>query len=260
MFIDIGLNLTHRQFDHDRDAVLERAAEAQVSAMILTGTSATSSAAARDLARTRPGVLYSTAGVHPHDAKEVDDSTIDTLRDIAKDPAVVAIGECGLDHNRNYSPHADQARAFEAQLSLAAELGLPIFMHERDAADAFLSILRPWRDRLKAAVVHCFTGDAATLAAYLELDLHIGITGWICDERRGKHLRELVKTIPLNRLMIETDAPYLLPRDLKLKTRRNEPHHLPHIARTVAECRGISLEQLAAGAAATSQAFFGLTG
>lgn len=260
--IDIGVNLTHASFRADRDVVLERAQDAGVSALLLTGTSAASSAAAHELAQTRPGLLYSTAGVHPHHASDWDTQTPDALRALAAKPEVVAVGECGLDFNRDYSPRDAQARAFEAQLQLAVDLDMPLFLHERDAHERFMEILRPWRPKLRAgAVVHCFTGDQTALDAYLDLDLHIGITGWICDERRGKHLRTLVQRIPLDRLMLETDAPFLTPRDLRPRPKRgrNEPAFLPHITRTVAACMGHTPEHLAEATTATARALFGLT-
>src|SRR5262245_50360377 len=183
--VDIGINLAHRSFDRDRAAVVERAAAAGVATMVVTGTSVEASRRAADLARAHPGRLYATAGVHPHDAKRCDATTIDRLRALAAEPGVVAVGECGLDYNRDFSPRPVQDRWFEAQVALAADLGLPLFLHERDAHARFVEILRPYRPRLAAAVVHCFTGTAAELDAYLAMDLHVGVTGWICDERRG---------------------------------------------------------------------------
>jgi TatD DNase family protein len=258
--VDIGVNLTNKAFRNDLDEVLERAQSAGVTRMVVTGTSVTASRDAAALAATRPGLLYSTAGVHPHDAKSCDDSTIDTLRALAAAPHVVAIGECGLDYNRDFSPRPVQRLWFEAQVELACELGMPLFIHERDAAEDTRAILSRHRDRISRAVIHCYTGDGETLAGYLDLDLHIGITGWICDERRGTHLRDLVGTIPLNRLMLETDAPYLVPRSLRPKPRkgRNEPAFLPHIAETVAQCRGVSAAELMEATTATAVAFFAL--
>ena len=170
------------------------------------------------------------------------------------------MGETGLDFYRDFSPRPDQERAFEAQLEIASRLGLPVFMHERDAHRRFVEILKPVRDRLGPAVIHCFTGDRDDLDTYLDLDLHVGITGWICDERRGLHLRELVGRIPTDRLMLETDSPYLLPRDLRPRprSRRNEPAHLAHVARAVASATGETVEALAARTTATACAFFGL--
>lgn len=260
MLIDIGLNLTSKQFDRDRDAVVERALAAGVEQMVLTGTSLQCSRDASGLAQARPGVLYSTAGVHPHHAKDVRPEDYAEIRTLAARPEVVAVGECGLDHNRNYSPQDVQAEVFEAQLGLAVEVNLPVFLHERDAHGPFLEILAPYLPRLPGAVVHCFTGNRAALRAYLAAGCHIGVTGWVCDERRGGELRELVREVPIDRLMLETDAPYLLPRDLRPrpKSRRNEPHWLGHIARVVAACRGEPVDAVIAGTARTTAAFFGL--
>jgi TatD DNase family protein len=254
--IDIGVNLTGRQFSQDVDAVIHDAVAADVTRMVVTGTSMRSSDAASALALRHPGVLWSTAGVHPHDAKSCDDATLPRLRELAAAPHVVALGECGLDFNRMFSPQPVQERWFEAQLELAAELGLPVFLHERDAHDRFVSILARWRDRLPGAVVHCFTGNETALRAYLDLDCHIGITGWICDERRGVGLREIVSLVPPDRLMVETDAPWLMPRDLGRG--RNVPANLPHICGHVADCVGRSVDQVAAETTRTAERFFGL--
>ncbi len=258
--IDIGANLGHESFRRDLDAVIERARDAGVVQMVVTGASEEESQKASEIARTRPGVLFSTAGLHPHLAREWRAETERTIRELAARPEVVAVGEAGLDFNRDFSPRDQQEHAFEAQLEIAADLGLPVFMHERDAHQRFVEILKPIRARLGNAVIHCFTGTGEELDAYLDLDLHVGITGWICDERRGHHLRELVSRIPLNRLMLETDAPYLLPRDLtpKPKSRRNEPMHLRHILETVARCRSMPAEVLAEATMLTSRTFFGI--
>lgn len=259
--VDIGANLSHQSFRRDLDAVIERAQAAEVAQIIITGSSEEESAAASEIARTRPGVLFATAGLHPHLAREWRQETEQKIRELAVRPEVVALGEAGLDFNRDFSPRDQQAQVFEAQLEIAADLGLPVFMHERDAHEKFLEILRPKRESLGGAVIHCFTGDADELDAYLDLDLHVGVTGWICDERRGRHLRELVRRIPLSRLMLETDAPYLLPRDLHPKptSRRNEPMYLRHILESVARCRKMSAEELAAATAQMSRTFFGIS-
>jgi len=254
--VDVGANLTHASFRDDLDAVIARAHEHGVTRLIVTGTSVEDSRQAAQLAEAHG--LYATAGVHPHHARDCDDSTIPALREIAAHPRVVAIGECGLDFNRNYSPHPSQEKWFVAQLELAAELGKPLFLHSRDAHPRFAEILRNLR--VGKAVAHCFTGAAAELRAYLDLGLYIGITGCICDERRGRHLVELAKEIPQDRLLLETDSPYLTPRDLhpQPKARRNEPAHLPHILRAVARARGESPEALAAATTRNAMAFFGI--
>ena len=258
--VDIGANLGHESFDRDRSEVLARARAAGVAQIVVTGASEAESEVALGMARSARGTLFSTAGVHPHHAREWTERSAATLERMAAEPEVVAIGETGLDFNRDFSPRPDQERAFEAHLELAAGLGMPVFLHERDAHERFLSIVSRWRDRLPRAVIHCFTGDGPALDAYLDLDLHVGATGWICDERRGLHLREIVGRVPLDRLMIETDAPYLLPRDLtpKPKTRRNEPMHLVHILRAVADATGHAPDTLAASTTATARRFFGL--
>jgi TatD DNase family protein len=258
--IDIGVNLTHGSFHRDRDQVIARALGAGVARMIVTGTTEQESRAARDLAASYPGTLFATAGVHPHDARHWTTQTADVLEELARAHEVVAMGETGLDFNRNFSSQPDQERAFAAQLDLAAALGMPVFIHERDAHRRLVEILEPRRHLLGPGVVHCFTGTHEELAAYLALDLHIGITGWICDERRGLHLRELVRAIPSERLLVETDAPFLLPRDLqpRPKDRRNEPAFLPHVVRTLARCLETPLETVAATTAQNARRFFRL--
>jgi TatD DNase family protein len=263
--IDIGVNLTSKAFRSDLPQVIARARQAGVAQMVVTGTRLEASWEARELAARHPGVLASTAGVHPHHAREWNEGasgTASQLRVLLAHPEVVAVGECGLDFDRNFSPPADQRRAFAAQLALAAELRKPVFLHERSAHADFAAILREHRAALPRAVVHCFTGDRASLETYLELDLHIGITGWICDERRGQHLLELVRLLPPGRLMVETDAPYLLPRGITPPpaARRNEPAFLPHVLLRVAQALGQPAEQVAAATTATAREFFGLSG
>lgn len=258
--IDIGVNLTNSRFRRDRDEVLARARDAGVVGMVLTGTELAASEASAAMARERPGQLWCTAGVHPHHASDWNPDSAASLASLARGAEVVAIGECGLDFNRNFSPPADQERAFEAQLELACGLGMPVFLHQRDAHTRFLEVLRPYRDRLPGAVAHCFTGGIEELRPYLDLDLHIGITGWICDPRRGQALRDCVAEIPAERLMLETDAPFLLPRDLDSppRDRRNEPAFLPHILEAVARLRGERAEALSQSVTATTRRFFGL--
>lgn len=260
--IDIGINLAHDSYDTDRDAVIARAAAAGVVQMIVTGSSAASSRAAVALSRQHPGRLYATAGVHPHQATELSAPVLAELSELATAAEVVAVGECGLDYYRNYSPHAIQRQAFQRQLELAGRCGKPVFLHQRDAHADFIAILREHRPALAGGVAHCFTGGAAELECYLELGLAIGITGWICDERRGAHLLELVPRIPADRLLLETDGPYLLPRDLRPKpgSRRNEPVYLPHIAAVVARARGEPVESLAKASTQATRRLFRIPG
>ncbi|OHV12328.1 TatD family hydrolase [Kushneria phosphatilytica] len=260
--VDIGANLTHESFEADLEDVLTRARQANVTTLILTGTDREHIQAALTLCEhEHDGVeLYTTAGVHPHHADQWDASMAEYVRQVLAQPSTVAAGECGLDYHRDLMPRSVQRRTFEAQLELAAESGQPLFLHEREAGHDMLEMLRYWRDDITRAVVHCFTGERATLHGYLDLDLHIGQTGWLCDERRGQHLREAVNDIPLNRLMVETDCPYLLPRNLpaKLKGRRHEPALLPWIVREIAACRGMEEAELASATTKTARRFFGL--
>ena len=258
--IDIGANLTHDSFDADRAAVLERAAAAGVGRLIVTGTSVTNSVQAAELCAAHPGTLFATAGVHPHHATEFDAHTSSALRMLLANPVVVAVGECGLDFFRDFSPRADQRHAFAEQLELAAETGKPVFLHQRDAHAEFLEILAPRRVRLAGGVAHCFTGGPEELTAYLDLDLHIGVTGWVCDERRGAKLRESLPHIPLERLLIETDSPYLVPRDLvpQPRGRRNEPKFLAHILERVAAGLNRSVDEVAAATTANAERLFRL--
>jgi TatD DNase family protein len=269
--IDIGVNLMSPAFDRDREEVIARAAAAGVGTLIITGSSIESSISAAAYTKAPPVSnvrLFSTAGVHPHNAKTWDAASQTALRKLVSEstPCVIAIGECGLDYNRNFSPPIDQRRCFEDQLALAAQLGKPVFLHERDAEastsafDDFLAILKKYRADLPGVVVHCFTGGMTELEAFIALDCYIGITGWVCDERRGGHLIPLLRHIPAERLLLETDAPYLLPRTvprtIKGKSGRNEPCLLPHIAAFVAEILGKTPEQLAAETSANAGEVF----
>jgi len=264
MLIDIGVNLSNSRFDQDRPEALQRAQDAGVEKLILTGTSVEESQSVVELCREFavrfPRMLYATAGIHPHDAKSFNKESMATLKALAAEQYVVAIGEMGLDFNRNFSTPAQQEKAFEAQLELAAELQLPVFLHERDAADRQLQIIRTYRDHLVDAVTHCFTGSREALYGYLDLDMHIGITGWVCDDRRGKELQGLVADVPLQRLMVETDAPYLLPKTMTEppKGKRNEPAFLPWVVSTIAEHRNESAETLAQQTSENSLRFFRL--
>jgi TatD DNase family protein len=258
--IDIGANLGHDSFDHDRDAVLQRARDAGVARMVVTGASREGSPKALGLARAHPGVLFATAGVHPHHASDYDADTDHLLRALQREPEVKAVGETGLDYHRNYSPREAQLAAFEKQLAIAVETNKPLFLHQRDAHADFMGMMREFEGRVGPAVVHCFTGSREELFAYLDQDWYVGITGWICDERRGTHLREFVREVPADRLLLETDAPYLLPRTVHPQPshRRNEPMYLRHICEGVARDRGESAEATAANATAAARAFFGL--
>ncbi|MDC0598792.1 TatD family hydrolase [Gammaproteobacteria bacterium] len=258
--IDIGANLSHESFSADLEEVLSNAKSAGLEKIVLTGTCVESSCQALNLAKQFPDFLYSTAGIHPHDAKLFDSEACLALENLAEHSSVKAIGETGLDFNRDFSPRPQQERAFAEQLALAAKLNMPVFLHQRDAHKRFYPILKEQLDQLPRAVVHCFTGDQEELYAYLDLDLYIGITGWICDERRGQNLHAIIKDIPANRLMLETDAPYLLPRTIKPKpkSRRNEPANLIYVLETVARCLDRSPDLVAKQTNQNARDFFDL--
>lgn len=258
--IDIGANLCHASFDADRAAVIARARGAGVAAIVVTGSDRVSIQGACELACEYPGYLYATAGLHPHHANTLDDALLALISEYAARPEVVATGEMGLDFYRDLSPRPAQERAFARQLELAIEIGKPVFLHQRDAHDRFLPILKEYLPRLPAAVVHCFTGSRSELRDYIDADLYVGITGWICDERRGAHLLECVRDIPLDRLLVESDAPYLLPRTLQPRpqTRRNEPMYLPAVVAKIAAARNMPAAELAAHTAANTRRFFSL--
>src|SRR5210317_80221 len=258
--VDIGANLAHDSFDDDRAEMMERAADAGVGTMIVTGSSDGSNVRAAELASAHPGTLYSTAGVHPHHASDYTDESDALIRSLVQNDVVVAVGECGLDYFRNFSPRDAQLNAFRRQLEIAKDTGLPVFLHQRDAHDDFVEVLEPVLPDLSRAVAHCFTGEGESLREYLAMGLYIGITGWICDERRGKHLHDIVDIIPDDRLLIETDAPYLLPRTIrpKPKTRRNEPMYLREVVKVVAEARGQSEDHIAKITTENARRFFNL--
>jgi len=260
--LDIGINLAHDSYDADRSAVIERAQAAGVAQMVVTGSSLQSTRQAIELVRANPDVLRATAGVHPHHAAELHSGQLAELEQLMRAPEVAAAGECGLDYYRNLAPHDAQERAFRWQLELAVRTGRPVFLHQRDAHSDFMRILGDYRAQLSAGVAHCFTGTERELDDCLAAGLSIGITGWICDERRGLHLRALMPRIPIDRLMLESDGPYLLPRDLvpKPTSRRNEPMFLPQVLKAVATARGEAEDHVATQTTANARRFFGWTG
>lgn len=258
--IDIAVNLVGSTLENDIDNVIHAAAAQGVSPLIVIGSSLEESQQAIDCAQRYPEALLTTAGLHPHHASEWDANSSTRLRQLAQHPAVVAIGECGLDYNRDFSPRPMQRSAFAKQLALAVDLNMPVLMHERDAHHDFVEILKDYRPQLKGALLHCFTGDRHSLERYIELDLHLGITGWVCDERRGTELASLVGDIPAERIMLETDSPYLLPRSMrpKPKSSKNLPQYLPYISQYVAQLRGQPANEFAAQVYANTCAFFDL--
>ncbi len=257
--VDIGLNLTSEQFSSDRDEVLARAWEAGVAGAVLTGTTLEGSRQSLVLARQAPQRLACTAGVHPHHARSWSSGLESELAELARNAAVVAVGETGLDFNRMASPEHAQHRAFEAQLALALALGKPAFLHCRDAFDAFLPRLSEFTRAGGRALVHCFTGDVDQALALQEAGAELGITGWVADRRRGALLREAVRHIEVDCLHVETDAPYLMPHNhpASRTLRRNEPAFLPWVVQALAQARGCAPHALADSCRRNSERFFG---
>lgn len=253
--IDAGVNLTNHQFDGQHQEVLTRAKSAGVNHLLIIGCDINTSTESLTLAARYN--QYATAGIHPHDAKTATPELEQQLTALAQNEHVIAIGECGLDYNRDFSPREQQRAILRRQLALAEKLNLPVYLHERDASDDMLIILKEFSIR---GVLHCFTGDAHALAGYLNLGLYIGITGWVCDERRGKELQQLIPSIPIERLLIETDAPFLIPRTVKPKpkSRRNEPALLPYVCDTIAQLYGISANEVAKNTTENFNRLFGL--
>jgi TatD DNase family protein len=258
-YIDIGVNLAGSSFKDDVDQVIDRALQAGVEKLVVTGTDVVHSEQAILLSEKYESLCYATVGLHPHHASDYSSDVGSELREMLSHKNAVAAGECGLDFNRNYSTRKEQIRAFEAQLEIAIDLKMPLFLHQRDAHEDFVSIIKSCRNDLNRIVTHCFTGTIDEVNDYVLLDMHVGVTGWICDERRGASLQQAVKHIPLDRIMLETDAPYLLPRDLPekpVKKNRNEPCYLPHIASSVADHMGLDEIQLISAAYENSCEFF----
>ncbi|MBM7073396.1 TatD family hydrolase [Shewanella sp. 202IG2-18] len=259
-YIDIAVNLIGSKLEHQIETVLHEAHAAAVEKQIIVGSNLEESAEVATCCKQYPNTLFGTAGVHPHYASQWSDQSSEKLLSLLSHDSIVAVGECGLDFNRNFSTPDQQLKAFESQLEIAVQTQMPIYMHCRDAHNEFIQLVKQYRPQLSNAVLHCFTGSRSELEDCLELDLFIGITGWVCDERRGQTLAECIKYIPNDRLMLETDSPYLLPRNLKPKPKSgtNYPKYLPHIADTVANLRQQSKEFLAKQCFDNTMDFFGL--
>ena len=255
-WFDSGANLTNGKLFRDIDSVLSRARAAGVEKILVIGTNLTESINAIALCERYPDQLLATVGIHPHDAAQAPDNFAEQLRHLAQHPSVVAIGECGLDFNRNYSPPATQRKVFEAQLQLAAELKLPVYLHERDAHTEQCELLTRYQTDIPRMLTHCFTGGKKELAPYLELGCYIGITGWLCDERRGVELQQAVLDIPPDKLLLETDAPFLAPRHVRPRPKQNEPCYLPAIGEFLAQLRQQEVSQIAAQTWQNSRRFF----
>ncbi|GJH40128.1 DNase TatD [Capnocytophaga sp. HP1101] len=259
--IDIGINLTNKQFAGEYDEIIDRAITAGVEQILLTGTSVRSSKEAATLATEYPETLFATAGIHPHDAKTMNAESIKTLHSLLQQKRVVAVGECGLDFDRDFSPRPLQEACFHAQLALAEEVRKPLFLHERAAFERFTAILAEHK-QLPEGVVHCFTGSLEEAKTYLDKGYYIGFTGAVSDSKRFSHLEEVVRYAPLDRLLIETDAPFMMPKNVPTRNllyhqkRRNEPAFLPYVAQTIAYFKRIPLKTVAEKTTQNAQTLF----
>ena len=251
-YYDIGLNLFSSQFK-DPESIMRGAHEAKVQ-FIITGSDMKSSEAAARFVKTHD--CYATAGIHPHDADRAKPSDFARLAELYKQERVVAVGECGLDFNRMFSARDNQLDCLKRQIELAEQNGLPMFLHERDAAEELVRIFEGHKKLCQRAVIHCFTGDAAAVKEYLKMGFYIGVTGWICDDRRADDLRAAVKHIPLDRIMAETDAPYLTPRNVKGLGRTNLPQNMKYVAAELAKYMGVPEEELRQRLIGNTERFF----
>eukprot|EP00742_Colponemidia_sp_Colp-10_P001693 GILJ01001815.1.p1 GENE.GILJ01001815.1~~GILJ01001815.1.p1 ORF type:complete len:487 (-),score=99.71 GILJ01001815.1:83-1543(-) len=258
--VDIGANLCNKAFKKDLSAVIERAQEAGVKTMLLTGSSIDVTKESIALCQAHPGLFKCTAGVHPHHAKDFTADSIAALEQLASDPSVVAIGETGLDFNRNLSPREAQLDCFEKQVELACRLKKPLFVHERDAHADVVAILDKFAGRLPPVVIHCFTGTEEELTAYLAKGYFIGLTGFVGKKKRGEAVRGFLNKLPLEKMMLETDCPYMLGDDSRTDAfrSRNEPCTLPHVVEVIANTLGVPMETVATATTKTSSKFFGL--
>lgn len=241
--IDIGVNLNPSFLLDNLNKNLAEMRESGVIGMICIASDITESRLVQEVALQYMNV-WNTIGCHPHQASTFNKDSKQALSELISKTRPVAIGETGLDFNRNYSTPKEQVYAFEQQIELATEFGLPLYLHERDAHDRMIQILKKHPSLTKKSLIHCFTGNELELNNYLELGLSIGVTGWVCDERRGADLKASVPKIPLDKLLLETDAPYLLPRNIRPRPKKNHPKYLPWIAEEVAKLKQISIEEL----------------
>ena len=228
---DIACNFTSKRFDNDLDEVIDRAIINNITKFGLICSQLSDLDKLLKIYNRYSKDMFFTIGVHPHHANEFNDEYLKNLKESINNNNPHAIGETGLDFFRNLSTYEEQVYAFEEQIKIAIDTNKPLFLHQRDSHDDFIKILRKYSSDINKAVVHCFTGTQKELEDYLELDCYIGVTGWICDAKRNVELRKTIKNIPLEKLMIETDCPYLIPKNLpeKPKNNRNEPNNLNHI-------------------------------
>ena len=255
---DIACNFTSDRFDNDLDEVINQAIVNNITKFGLICSKLSDIDKLLEIYNRYSKDMFFTIGVHPHHANEINEEYLKKLKEVINNNNPHAIGETGLDFFRNLSTYEEQIFAFEEQIKIAIDTNKPLFLHQRDSHDDFIKILRKYSSDINKSVVHCFTGTKEQLNDYLELDCYIGVTGWICDAKRNVELRKTIKNIPLERLMIETDCPYLIPKNLqeKPKNNRNEPTYLNHIANEVATLMKKDINDIREKTYKTSLSFF----
>ena len=255
---DIACNFTSDRFDNDLDEVINQAIVNNITKFGLICSRLSDIDKLLEIYNRYSKDMFFTIGVHPHHANEINEEYLKKLKEVINNNNPHAIGETGLDFFRNLSTYEEQIFAFEEQIKIAIDTNKPLFLHQRDSHDDFIKILRKYSSDINKSVVHCFTGSKEQLNDYLELDCYIGVTGWICDAKRNVELRKTIKNIPLERLMIETDCPYLIPKNLeeKPKNNRNEPTYLNHIANEVATLMKKDINDIREKTYKTSLSFF----
>ena len=257
-FIDIACNFTHESFKHNLDEVINNAEQEGVEKFVLLCASLADIDPIKVIQNNAPEKYFISAGIHPHHATEILEINHDALLNKLKSISPNAIGETGLDYFRNISPPNIQKKSFGMHIEIAKELSLPLYLHQRDAHGDFIRIIKENISNFPKFVVHCFTGTQVELDEYLELGAYIGLTGWICDAKRNNDLRKSIKNIPIEKMMIETDSPYLIPKNLMVKPKKNvnEPKYLPHIANEICELTGYDLEELKSATSNNAIKFF----
>ncbi len=253
--IDTHCHLTFEPLADDVPGVIERSRQAGVTGWVTVGTSLADSRQAVDLAGQHAG-MYAAVGIHPHDAKDADEAALAELKQTAQGPKVVAIGETGLDFHYNFSKQPDQKRVFAAHLDMATELALPVIIHCRNAFDETIDILERHGDGLKNVVFHCYSGTAEQAQLLLAKGYYISFTG-VVTFKNAAQTREAAQVVPLDRLMVETDCPYMSPEPVRGQ-KPNEPALMIHTARFLAELKGVDPDELARASTQTAVTFFGL--